>query len=359
MKLLFDGYWLVNGPPSGKTVVREIVQAWCQAFPEDEILLLVRHVDRPLVEELDIVKSHGIVLLETLVPIHGLAVMTMRIPRDVDAVVTQNFTPLAPHSATKATFLHDGIYKQYPAWFTVKERIYLSLATLSLRFANVVMTSTLTESNRIQKYFSHTRSKTRAVGLGIPSWVTAGKNKTDVRASRLKPYVLAVGRLNIRKNLRALVDAFESSVTLQAEFDLLIVGEPNGKTASTGTKSSSVHFLSGIDDASLSDLYAGASAFVFPSLDEGFGLPLLEAASFRIPIAASDIDVFREIDLADIYFDPRDTKSIADALLKLTTIGTPVHDEEPKPRIKRALSKYNWTNVTSNIRTTLEKVGRS
>ncbi|WP_179019475.1 glycosyltransferase family 4 protein [Paenarthrobacter nitroguajacolicus] len=355
MKLLFDGYWLVKGPPSGKTVVREIVQSWCHEFPNDEILLLVRQSDRSAVEELEFVRNSDIRMLDTRIPIHGLAVTTMRLPSDVEAVVTQNFTPLVPHRATKATFLHDGIFKEHPTWFTAKERIYLGLATLSIRAANLVLTSTATESRRIRRYFPGARRKTRAVGLGLPSWANSHAkemNKTSSRRSR--PYLLAVGRLNIRKNLQALVDAYEISPAVHAEFDLVIVGEPNGKTDVTDRQSSSVYFLSGIDDAELRDLYRGAAGFVFPSLDEGFGLPLIEAASFGIPIAASNIEVFKEIDLASVYFDPKDITSISSGLHQLVTIDPHVEVDEYQPRIERALGKYNWVTVVRNIRRTLE-----
>ncbi|UVJ38740.1 glycosyltransferase family 1 protein [Arthrobacter sp. CJ23] len=358
MKLLFDAYWLVNGPPSGRTVVREIVQAWCQQFPEDEILLLVRRVDRALVEDLDFVRNSQISVLDTRAPIHALAVITMRIPSDVDAVVTQNFTPLLRHRATKATFLHDGIFRQHPAWFTAKERIYLSLATLSVGAANLVLTSTATESRRIQKYFYRTRNKTHAVGLGLPSWVSSRSEEEPIPATQAKPYLLAVGRLNVRKNIQALIHAFESTSAVDDTFDMVIVGEPNGKNATIGRKSNSIHFRSGVSDSELRDLYRGAAGFIFPSLDEGFGLPLLEAASFNLPIAASDIDVFREIDLAHVYFDPKDVRSISSGLHRLVNSDLPSESVESRLRIDRALTKYNWAAVVGNMRRTLRMEGR-
>ncbi|UKA48939.1 glycosyltransferase family 4 protein [Arthrobacter sp. FW305-123] len=355
MKLLFDGYWLVNGPPSGKTVVREMVQTWCHEFPDDEIIMLVRQADRSEVEKLEFVRASEITLLDTRVPIHGLAVTTMRLPRDVDAVVTQNFTPLVRHRATKATFLHDGIFKEHPAWFTAKERIYLSLATMSLRAASLVLTSTVTESRRIRRYFPGASRKTVAVGLGLPSWANSqGDDVNEVRNKRPRPYLLAVGRLNVRKNLQALVEAYKTSPSVKAKFDLIIVGEPNGKSDATDRTYSSIHFLSGVKDAELRDLYRGAAGFIFPSLDEGFGLPLIEAASFGIPIAASDIDVFREIDLASVYFDPKDNTSISDGLNQLINFDPQSDMNEYQVKINRALGKYNWATVVRDVRRSLE-----
>jgi len=357
MKLLFDAYWLVKGPPSGKTVVREILQAWSREFPEDQINLLVREVDRVTVEDMDFVREGKMTLRTTRAPIHALAVVGMRIPDDVHAVISQNFTPIIPRRTIKATFLHDGIFRQYPEWFTAKERIYLRLATVSIRAANLVLTSTMTESKRIQKYFAHTKHKTHAVGLGIPSWVM-GENLDERRQKpEIKPYLLTVGRLNVRKNIRALIQAFESTPSVERNFDLVVVGEPNGKAGDIAHASTSIRFMSGIGDSELRDLYNGAAGFVFPSLDEGFGLPLLEAANFGIPTAASDIEVFREIDLAHVYFNPRIPRSISEALCHLVELTTNGDLAGQAERFNRAQAKYNWTEVVRNMRHTLNAEG--
>ncbi|MHC8608826.1 glycosyltransferase family 4 protein [Paenarthrobacter ureafaciens] len=359
MKLLIDGYWLAGGPPSGKTVVRELIKAWSTEYPADEILLLVPHSERATIEKLDLVRSHDIKLLGTRIPLHGIAVAAMRIPGGVDAVITQNFTPIFPHKATKATFLHDAIFKQYPKWFTAKERIYLWLASLTLPLSGLILTSTKNEAERIRKYFQRIAGKVRAVGLGLPSWVSSEGSHHQIDFVRHpRPYILAVGRLNIRKNLQALINAFLSSAETSSKFDLVIVGEPDGKTNLLDKDKSSVHFLAAIDDLALRDLYQNASAFVFPSLDEGFGLPILEAAYFDLPIAASDISVFREIDVADYYFDPYDTSSIASAL-KAMTESISVGSSEAENRDKRrniAMDTYNWTSAVRAIRSGLEKM---
>ena len=107
----------------------------------------------------------------------------------------------------------------------------------------------------------------------------------------------------MRTNISKLVAAYLLS-RLRDTHDLYIVGETNGKFQALDVLSENVHFLQGVSYSELSWLYSHASLFVFPSLDEGFGLPLVEAYFFDCPAIASDIAPFREINTAMYYFDP-------------------------------------------------------
>jgi glycosyltransferase involved in cell wall biosynthesis len=112
-----------------------------------------------------------------------------------------------------------------------------------------------------------------------------------------RPYVLYVGHRAEHKNFKVVADAFR--LPEMAGFDLLPVGGDSGP----------------ISDAELRCAYAGAAAFVFPSLCEGFGLPLLEAMSCGAPIAASDIPTNREVaGAACVLFDPTDAHACAWAI---------------------------------------------
>ena len=131
-------------------------------------------------------------------------------------------------------------------------------------------------------------------------------------AKREKPYILTVGTLEPRKNLKRLVDGFRSS-EISSDYELVIVGRMGW-----GSMPKGVSVLTGVSDTTLSSLYAGATAFVLASLYEGFGLPLVEAASYGLPIACSDIQVFHEVisacNLEATYFDPTKIDSISHAL---------------------------------------------
>ncbi len=134
-------------------------------------------------------------------------------------------------------------------------------------------------------------------------------------------YVLAVGTLEPRKNLETLLRAWALlDPALRADLRLVVVGRqgwgaddvPDDVPAEVLDE---VVLTGWVDDAHLPGVYARAAAFVFPSLYEGFGLPLLEAMASGVPAVVSDIEPFREIG-ADLvtYVPPRDPAAFADAL---------------------------------------------
>lgn len=139
---------------------------------------------------------------------------------------------------------------------------------------------------------------------------------TGQRSPPARPYVLHVGGRSGYKNFAGLVNAFARSPRLSSEFDLLAFGWPpsNDERARLARPNVRLRFASG-DDAALAAAYANATAFVYPSLYEGFGLPLLEATRCDCPIACSETSCFPEISGdAAAYFDPRDPSSIAAAI---------------------------------------------
>ena len=95
----------------------------------------------------------------------------------------------------------------------------------------------------------------------------------------------------------------------------------------------------------LSNLYENAQAFIFPSLYEGFGLPIIEAMSYHCPVLLSSIDVFKEIaENSACYFEPNSPESIKDAIEKL------VYSESKKNDLKNKgfelIKKFTWESCS-------------
>ena len=161
------------------------------------------------------------------------------------------------------------------------------------------------------------------------------------------PFVLTVGRLNVRKNVARLIEAFARVAQQDVTRHLVVVGEKDGKYSPGAIPdhvTSRIHFLGHVTDDELRWLYENCDLFVFPSLDEGYGLPLLEANMLGAAAIASDIPVFRELQVAADYFDPRSVDEMAAAILlglgSTTTanaIGLPWHDVVQN--IRRAVQK--------------------
>lgn len=146
-------------------------------------------------------------------------------------------------------------------------------------------------------------------------------------------FLLAVGHFEPRKNYPKLIEAFGQLHRGGAAIALVIVGNDSGERARIDTQiqaaglQSTVHLLSGISDIELRCLYSAASALVFPSRYEGFGIPLLEAMASGLPVVASDIPVFREIlGNAGAYFDPDSSTAMAAAIASVQ--GNPAVREQ-------------------------------
>jgi glycosyltransferase involved in cell wall biosynthesis len=139
------------------------------------------------------------------------------------------------------------------------------------------------------------------------------------------PYLLYVGTVQPRKNLARLIDAFaqvakESAAPLQ----LVIAGKQGWLTQAIERRAhehgiaEQVRFTGYVDDADLPALLSGALAFVFPSLYEGFGMPVLEAMACGAPVLTSTTSSLPEVaGDAALLVDPHDTQAIAQGIARL------------------------------------------
>lgn len=137
-------------------------------------------------------------------------------------------------------------------------------------------------------------------------------------------YVLAVGNLQPRKNLVRLMDAMRRIAAAGLDVDLLVAGPEHYRAeevlAAGREGTERIRFTGYISDRQLAACYSCATAFAFPSLFEGFGIPALEAMAHGVPVVCSDTGALPEVcGEAALYFDPLDVESIADALRRVIT----------------------------------------
>lgn len=144
--------------------------------------------------------------------------------------------------------------------------------------------------------------------------------KPSVRA---KPYILFVGTIEPRKNIGVLLDAYQQlAASLREEFDLVIAG-PAGWGDSTligrlRQGSPGIQYLGYVEEDDLPGLTAGAAVFVYPSLYEGFGLPVAQAMAAGVPVITSNISSLPEVaGRAALLVDPRSTAELAAALSRV------------------------------------------
>ncbi|MEG2946426.1 MAG: glycosyltransferase family 1 protein, partial [Bacteroidales bacterium] len=173
-------------------------------------------------------------------------------------------------------------------------------------------------------------------------------------------YVLYVGDRNSYKNFNQLLDAF--AVLAQKEKDLCLICTGKvfkkhevSRIAALGL-SNRVRQIR-VNDLELKQLYQQASLFVFPSLYEGFGLPILEAFSYDCPVLVSNRSCFPEIAKdAALYFDPSSTDSLIDSASQI------LNDEALRGELCRKGSErvksFTWEKTAQETQKVYERVLR-
>lgn len=160
-----------------------------------------------------------------------------------------------------------------------------------------------------------------------------------------RPYLLAVGTREPRKNLERLIEAWQP---LSDKYDLVIAGEQGWDETSQGKKLSNLQglrLLGRVDDTTLAALYTNAAVFCYPSLYEGFGLPILEAFYFDAPVVTSNTSSMPEIagNAAELV-DPLSVESIQKG------IETILNESESAAHLRRQRmiirqQMFSWKNA--------------
>jgi alpha-1,3-rhamnosyl/mannosyltransferase len=178
-----------------------------------------------------------------------------------------------------------------------------------------------------------------------------------------QPFVLATGTLEPRKNLARLIEAFEALPEELRRAHLLALAGPRGWEedeilAKAGASRENVRLLGHVTDAELVALYGSCMAFCYPSLYEGFGLPVLEAMRAGAPVITSNVSSLPEVagDGAE-YVDPRATADITSALVRLLTDSS--RRDELARRARRRAEAFSWSKTAASTLRQLEALGAS
>jgi glycosyltransferase involved in cell wall biosynthesis len=251
--------------------------------------------------------------------------------------------PLIPARRIVAT-QYDCTHELFPQRFPDGGKVLRAKKSL---FEKADMIACISESSRryLLEFYKVDPAKTRVVHLGMTHLPRCPEAAKELRRQLRREYLLFVGARHFYKNFDGLLKAYRES-RLYKEYDLLALG--GGPLTPHETAQIRELELGGSvvtiplpSDAALAEAYAGAKAFVFPSLSEGFGLPPLEAMAAGCPVAASNATSIPEVcQDAPFYFAPLDQDSFCKALLR--SVNDDRARQEAIERGRRVAASYSW-----------------
>jgi glycosyltransferase involved in cell wall biosynthesis len=213
--------------------------------------------------------------------------------------------------------VYDMIHEKFREQFSDRDKTSLYKQNAIKRSDHIVAISHSTK-NDLCEIYDVPSEKVTVAHLGVDNSINRDFSEQGVAAHR--PYLLYVGKRKGYKNFLRMLQAVASKKQLFNTFDIVAFGggaftvDELALISSIGFREGSVRQGRG-DDRELTELYRSASAFVYPSLYEGFGLPALEAMAHDCPVVASNTSSMPEI-IGDAgeFFDPYDLESMGDAI---------------------------------------------
>jgi|TARA_B110000858_G_scaffold196376_1_gene255033 glycosyltransferase involved in cell wall biosynthesis len=207
----------------------------------------------------------------------------------------------------------------------------------------------------LQQEYNIDSSKISVINLAINK-----DKKYKERYLNIRPFILYVGNRQRYKNFINAIKAYSISDIIKSNFDFVCFG---GGTFSKSEEKlfkelnidkNKIHFFEG-DNQELNFFYQKARLFIFPSLYEGFGLPLLEAMNMECPVICSNNSCFPEIaNDAAIFFDPKDIDSIKSQMEKV------IFDDRLllslKTKGNQNLNRYSWKKCSNETEQIYEKI---
>jgi glycosyltransferase involved in cell wall biosynthesis len=254
-----------------------------------------------------------------------------------------NFVSPPTRRAREVVTIHDLTYEVHAQTVSGASLLYRELVPRALARGAHVVTPTEVVAAAVRSHYSLPHDRVTAIPLGVDSsWFDASPPDDRWTAARHLPvdYFVFVGSLDPRKNLPTLLDAHARLRATDADAPDLVLAGPAGREGALAA-GPGVHLTGWLDDADLTRLVAGARALVLPSIDEGFGLPVLEALAAGRPVVVSDIAVLREVAgphaIAAAYDDP---DALADALRRACTA---LDDNDTREARRAWARRFTWS----------------
>ena len=268
-----------------------------------------------------------------------------------DVIHGMNYV-VPPTSVPTVLTIQDANLFENPEWYDPNVQRFASLIRRAIDRGCWVHVSTHAVADALSRHCVVPDGRFAVIGYGVPE-VPPGDAELGRQMAGTSQYILALGSVNRRKGLPELVEAFDRMPRRPPDLRLVIAGLPGldeerlERTVAGLANPSGIVRISSIDEAQRSNLLYGASVMAYPSFDEGFGFPPLEAMTAGVPVVASTGGSIPEVvGDAAILTPPGDVEALAEALAD--ALEDPLRTDLVE-RGRRRLSAHSWDATAAGL----------
>lgn len=250
---------------------------------------------------------------------------------------------------TIMTTIHDILPVTLKKYYSLAYRLYFKESLKkTIKYSDLLVYASKYTKSEVEKKFINSKKKDNFVSYNIVK-LNGDASKKDIID---KNYFLFIGNVEKRKGVDLLVRAFKLYRDNGGKKELYVAGTLRDKSIkvmidSVNEKQESIHYMGYISNDEKERLIMECSAFVFPSISEGFGIPPIEAMIYRKPCILSNIEIFNEIFGGNVnYFNididsEKTIKNLRDTLFNYSNFNEEVIDD--------TIKKYSESNLSKNL----------
>jgi glycosyltransferase involved in cell wall biosynthesis len=261
-----------------------------------------------------------------------------------------------------AVLVHDVSFLAHPEYFSRAIALYMRiLVGMAVRQAECVMVDSEFTRQEVRRFYPHVQKPIAVVQCGVgrqfaPIAPAGADREILAQHGVCTPYIFAIGNIHPRKNLGRLLEAYLILRQQGSPLSMVWTGLPRWGSAEllARARDAGVILTGFVPQAHLPAFYRQATVFVYPSLYEGFGLPVLESMACGAPVVCSNTTSLPEVaGAAALLVNPEDSREMAGAIGRLS------NDLTLAEGLRRAglerVKRFTWTNVAQRTLAALEE----